>query len=438
LKRRLIILIALEFCAAGLAAQNFAVGPALRAHVEALCDEELEGRRAGSDGERAAARYLYDALEEAGVLMLTDTLGQDFTITGPDGDIHSRNVVGIVQGSDPLLRDEYIVVGARYDHLGTHVLTVDGEPVVQLFPGADCNASGVAMLIELARLVAEYQGLFRRSILFVGFGAGEQGSAGSWYFVNRAFEQSGKIKAMLDLDCLGRGGSDHPLTVFSQLARRDFDYLLDQTARQPVVRLPEIATGTLRPSDYLPFYEKKIPVFFFSTGPAREHRTIKDTPRLIDYAAMEINGNYLYHFLMVVADVDEVSSVDADPEKRAVRADRVYAASDCDVRPQFFHSNERHFLQSWVYKYLKYPSYAIEHNIQGQVLVSFIIEKDGTVTNVQVEDGVDELLDDEAVRVVSVSPKWIPGQIKGSKVRTKMVIPVEFRLSSKWDMGLKK
>ena len=91
-----------------------------------------------------------------------------------------------------------------------------------------------------------------------------------------------------------------------------------------------------------------------------------------------------------------------------------------------------------MYKYLKYPSYAIEHNIQGQVLVSFIIEKDGTVTNVQVEDGVDELLDDEAVRVVSVSPKWIPGQIKGSKVRTKMVIPVEFRLSSKWDMGLKK
>ena len=106
----------------------------------------------------------------------------------------------------------------------------------------------------------------------------------------------------------------------------------------------------------------------------------------------------------------------------------MYAASECDVRPQFFHSNEKHFLTSWVYKYLRYPERAIRGKLQGQVLVSFVVEKDGSVTNVMVEHGVDELLDDEAVRVVSVSPKWIPGQIKGEKVRTRIVIPVEFRL----------
>ena len=406
--------------------------------MEALCDETLEGRKAGSDGERAAARYLYDALEEAGVLMLTDSLGQDFTITLPEGDIHSQNVVGIVQGSDPQLRDEYVVVGANYDHMGTHLLTVDGEPVVQLYPGADRNASGVALLVELARLVVDYQGLFRRSVIFVGFGAGEQGMAGAWYFVNRAFDPIGSVKAMVDLDCLGRGGAEHPLTVYSQLGGTDFKYLLNKTAEQPVPRLPEVATGVLPASDYLPFYERQIPVFWFSTGAAREHRTIKDTPRLIDWASMERNCNYLYHFLQVLADVDEVSALNADPRKQEARAERVYAVSDCDVRPQFFHSNERHFLQSWVYKYLKYPAAAIERNIHGQVLVSFIIEKDGSVTNVEVVSGVDELLDDEAVRVIAISPKWIPGQIRGSKVRTRMVVPVEFRLSSKWDIGLKK
>ena len=138
----------LEFCAAGLAAQNFAVAPSLRRHVEALSSEEMEGRRAGTAGERMAARYLYDALRDAGVLMLTDSLGQDFRITGDAGDIRSQNIVGIVEGSDPQLREEYIVVGAHYDHLGTHTLTVDGEPVVQLYPGADANASGVASVVR--------------------------------------------------------------------------------------------------------------------------------------------------------------------------------------------------------------------------------------------------------------------------------------------------
>lgn len=420
----------LEFCAASLAAQNFAVAPALRRHVDALCDEELDGRRAGSDGERAAARYLYDALREAGVLMLTDSLGQDFRIADEKGggEIASQNIVGIVEGADPELREEYIVVGARYDHLGTHTLTIDGEPVVQLYPGADANASGVAVLVELARMVAQYQGLFRRSILFVGFGAGEQGMAGSWYFVNRAFEQIRDVKAMVDLDCLGRGGPSSPLLCFTQLAAVDRDYVFDKTRELPVVTLPVVTQRPPLSSDYLSFYERQIPVFLFTTGPAREHRTIKDTPRLLDYAAMESACNYLYHFLLILAAQDEISTADGNPAARASRAEKVYSVAECDVRPQFFHSNEKHFLQSWVYKYLKYPVSAIEQNVQGQVFVSFIVEKDGSVTNVTVEHSVDERLDDEAVRVVSVSPKWIPGQIKGVKVRTRIVIPVEFRL----------
>jgi len=418
----------LEFCAAGLAAQNFAVAPSLRQHVETLASEEMEGRLAGTDGERAAARYLYDALSEAGVLMLTDSLGQDFRISGENGEIASQNIVGIVQGADSQLREEYIVVGARYDHIGMHTLTIDGEPVRQLYPGADGNASGVAVLVELARMVAQYQGLFRRSILFVGFGAGEQGMAGSWYFVNRAFEQIGAVKAMVDLDCLGRSGYANPLQCFTQLSAIDRDYLLDQTLEQPVVTKPTLVQQPPFSSDYLPFYERRIPVFLFTTGSAREHRTIKDTPRLVDYSAMESACQYLYHFLLVLSGVDDIATVDADPAKRAARAEKIYAVGECDVRPQFFHSNEKHFLQSWVYKYLRYPERAIRENIQGQVLVSFVIEKDGSITNVTVEHGLDDQLDDEAVRVVSVSPKWIPGQIKGEKVRVRMVIPVEFRL----------
>ena len=388
----------------------------------------MDGRRAGTPGERRAADYLYAALQDAGVLMLTDSLGQDFRIASGGAEIASQNIVGIVEGSDPELREEYIVVGARYDHLGTHTMQIDGEPVVQLYPGADCNASGVAVLIELARMVAEYKGLFRRSVLFVGFGAGEQGMAGAWYFVNRAFEQIRDVKAMVDLDCIGRSGDGHPLMLFSRLQRIDLDYILDKTREEPVVTAPVLSQGVLPPSDYLPFYEREIPVFLFTTGTAREHRTIRDTPRLLDYEGMAASCNYLYAFLRVTASLDEISRADAAAGGNPAREERVYSVTDCDVRPQFFHSNEKHFLQSWVYKYLKYPSRAIARNLQGQVLVSFIVEKDGSVTNVTVDHGVHELLDDEAVRVVAVSPKWIPGQIKGRKVRTRIVIPVEFRL----------
>lgn len=429
----------LEFCAAGLAAQNFAVAPQLRRHVEALCDEEMEGRRAGSEGERLAAVYLYRSLAEAGVVMLTDSLGQDFTIAADGDSIASRNIVGIVEGADPALREEYIVVGAHLDHLGTHVLTVDGEPVRQVYAGADANASGLAILIELAQFVSEYKGLFPRSVIFVGFGAGEQGEAGAWYFVNRAFEQIRNVRAMVDLNMLGRSGDDAPFRYFTQMEARDADHLFALVREDPVVTWPQPLHRTIPSSDYLPFYERSIPVFLFTSGPSREYRTLRDLPRLLDYGAIEARCQYLYYFLQRLSaeeSIPRIGEVDAAAQQR--RAEKVYAASECDTRPQFFHSNEKHFLESWVYKYLKYPRAAIENNIQGQVLVSFIVERDGSVTDVRVEHGVDELLDDEAVRVVSVSPKWIPGRIKGEKVRTRIVIPVEFRLSSKWDIRLKK
>lgn len=409
----------------------------MRRHVEALCDEGLEGRLAGTEGERLAAEYLYKALSDAGVLMLTDSLGQDFRIAAGGDSISSRNIVGIVEGSHPVLREEYIVVGAHYDGLGTNVLTVDGEPVVQLYPGADANASGVAVLIELARLVSEYRGLFARSIIFVGFGAGEQGMAGAWYFVNRAFGDMQGVKAMVDLEMLGRSDPDS-FRYFSQTDPVELAHLMNLVLDEPVVTHPRTLSEIIPSSDYLPFYERRIPVFLFTCGQGREYHTVKDLPRIVDCGRLEERCNYLYHFLKVLASEENVPSLEDDEQARQNREEKIYAASECDVRPQFFHSNEKHFLQSWVYKYLKYPASAIEQKVQGQVLVSFVVEKDGSVTNVQVERGVDDRLDDEAVRVISVSPKWIPGQIRGRKVRTRIVIPVEFRLSSKWDIGIKK
>ena len=98
-------------------------------------------------------------------------------------------------------------------------------------------------------------------------------------------------------------------------------------------------------------------------------------------------------------------------------------------------------MREWVYQYLKYPGSALQKGIQGTVTVEFVIEKDGKVTGVRVLKGVSEELDAEAVKVVSASPKWKPGKVSGSKVRSSISIPVEFRLekrTGKSSFGIKK
>ena len=94
-----------------------------------------------------------------------------------------------------------------------------------------------------------------------------------------------------------------------------------------------------------------------------------------------------------------------------------------------------------MYQYVKYPEAAVREGVQGRVMVDFIIDKEGKVTDVRVVRSVDPELDAEAVRVISASPKWKPGKLKGNKVRTSLTIPVEFRLTrkgSKPDFGIKK
>ncbi len=408
-------------------AQTSDLQNSLKRHIDYLSSDALNGRKAGSEGERLAAEYLFEQLSNAGVEMLSGKEGDTFSIVSGDDTVHSMNIIGIVEGFDATLRNEYIVVGANFDHLGFNNLSVNGEESVQIYRGADANASGVACLIELAKMISSRSLSLRRSVLFVGFGASEKGLAGSRYFTEGGFSDIGEVKAMVNLSMLGRGNASNPFRVYSTVSKNDvkslMDYVLDN---ESVTVRPQLAGGGMPSSDYVPFYQKEIPSFLFTTGIASEYRTTRDIPSLILFDNMESECVYLEAFVNSLSTKDfllpskQVASVGED----------IYSMADCDRKPQFFHADEQHFLDSWVYKYLKYPDAAVKDGIQGRVIVSFIIEKDGTVTNVKVEKSVDELLDDEAVKVISISPKWIPGEISKNKVRTKLVLPVEFHLKS--------
>ncbi len=414
---------------------------AIKTHVRELSSAHLEGRKAGSEGEKMAAEYVTSMFRKYGVDVLSSEGGDVFGIRTEAGDtLTSRNVIGYVQGYDKDLRDHYVVVGARLDNLGTMTMTVDGKPVERIYYGANGNASGLSMLIELARMVQTNSILFRRSVLFVAFGASSETFAGSWYFLNRAFSDVGNIDAMVNLDMLGTGNNGFYAYTSSNT---EVDALIRTLTGNLQPINPQIIAAEPYPSDHRAFYDKEIPSVFFTTGRYPEHNTYRDTQSIIDYDMMERELEYIYNFTVAIANVgSKLAFRPSDVPEKGRSFDDVVAYNDCDIRPVFFNSQDpRQFLEKWVYQYLKYPEKALVEGTQGRVMVEFIIEKDGRVTNVRVAKGVSPELDAEAVKVVAASPKWKAGRIAGEKVRASMTIPVEFRLEKKGEkprFGIKK
>ena len=414
----------------------------LKSHVRELSAAHLAGRKAGSEGEKAAAEYVAQTLKSYGLDVLTPAEGDVFGLKTESGDtLTSRNVTAFVQGYDKNLRDRYIVVGARLDNLGMMTMTVDGKPVERVYCGANGNASGLAVLMELARMVQTNSIMFRRSVLFVAFGASMESFAGSWYFLNRSFAaDADKIDAMVNLDMLGTGYNGFYAYTASNM---DLNSMIRTLTGELQPVLPEIVSNEVYPSDHRAFYDKEIPAVHFTTGRYPERNTDRDTQSIIDYENMERELEYIYNFTLALANASDAPSFRSDRiSQKAVSDESVTAYNDCDQRPMFLNSQDpRKFLKEWVYQYLKYPERALRDGIQGRVQVDFIVEKDGRVTNVKVSKGVSEELDAEAVKVISASPKWKAGRVDGEKVRTAMTVPVEFRLEKKGgksSFGIKK
>ena len=412
----------------------------LKEHVRVISSAMHEGRKAGSEGEKMAAGYLEEFFASCEIDLLSPTGGEEFGIRMEDGDtLTSRNVIAFVPGYDKELRNRYIVIGARLDNLGTMTVTVDGQPCEKVYYGANGNASGLAMMMELARRVQTNSVLFRRSVLFVALGASSETYAGAWYFLNRSFKDVENIDAMINLDMLGTGYSG--FYAYSS-SNADINALIRTLSGELQPVLPEIVSTEPYPSDHRAFYAKEIPSVMFTTGKYPEHNTEKDTQSILDYDMMERELEYIYNFTLALANQQEAPLFFPDKVKgRGFRADDVISYYDCDQKPLFLNSSDpRRFLEQWVYQYLKYPAEAVRDGVQGRVMVEFVINKDGKISDVKVVKGVSEELDAEAVKVIAASPKWKPGKVNGEKVRCSMTIPVEFRLEKKGkpSFGIKK
>ncbi|MBO4264208.1 MAG: TonB family protein [Bacteroidales bacterium] len=399
----------------------------MREHVAQLSAAALEGRGAGTQGEREAAEYMTEALQACGVEILSGAFGEPFGIRQADGDtLCSRNVIGIIPGYDRQLKDRYIVIGARLDNLGTRQVTVDGRPHTQVFYGANGNASGLAMLLELSRMLVTNAVLLKRTVVVAAFGASRCDQAGVWYFLNRRFEGASRIDAMLNLDAVGTLSRGFYAYTASNA---DLNALLVRLAGtlQPVQ--PDIVSREPFVSDHRAFYAREIPSVLFTTGLYPEYNSEKDTPSVVEYGDMERELEYVYHYAVELACGQAPRFNPVTDVKPRRRQEGVVAYQDCDAKPSFLGSTDPGiFLSKWVYVYLKYPQEAVREGIQGRVLVDFVIDEKGRVADVRVARGVHPLLDAEAVRVIAASPDWKPGRLRGAKVRTELTVEVEFRL----------
>jgi len=248
----------------------------------------------------------------------------------------SHNVIGILPGSDPKLKDEAIVIGAHYDHLGRGGQGSLAQREGEIHHGADDNASGTAALIELARMFSTQRPKLRRTIVFIAFSGEEEGLIGSSYYVNHPVLPLANTVAMINLDMIGRL-NNRKLVIGGMGTAEEWRTIIDASnSAQPAIALDaspvsskssghqpkdlnknvSILLGfdpkksfslTLNedgygPSDHSSFYAKQIPVLFFWTGTHADYHKPSDTAEKINYNGLARITSFVAN---IVRDIDK-------------------------------------------------------------------------------------------------------------------------------------
>jgi hypothetical protein len=293
-----------------------------------LASDALAGRGTGTPGNDSAARYVVRRFEALGLLPVVTLAAPEANATscaspaderarclsyfqpfavevGDAAAVPARNVVALVRGTDARLRDEYVIVGAHYDHLGRSSLgaldPASGDTAIR--NGADDDASGTAAVLELARLVARRPA--RRTIVFAAFGAEELGRRGSRHFVDQPPVPLRRVRAMLDFDMVGRLRDDR-LIVDGVATASEFSALLDSANAGLALRLV-LQRESGGASDDASFSARGVPALRFFTGlHADYHRATDDADR-VDVAGEARVVTLAERVLRALADGDGVS-----------------------------------------------------------------------------------------------------------------------------------
>ena len=282
----------------------------MKEDVFVLADDNLAGRETGTEGEIQAGDYIAKRFRDL-ELQPKGTKGyfQNFTFkpsSNPhqeaevidslpgDGMAMGRNVIGFMDNK----AGNTIVIGAHYDHLGMGgegSLYRDGEAIHN---GADDNASGVAMMLQLAERLQTVGKA--NNYLFIAFTGEEMGLLGSNYFVKNATISLDKVAYMINLDMVGRLNDENTIAVHGVGTSPIFKQTLFANNDQNLT-IKEFESG-IGPSDFTSFYVADVPVLAFFTGQHEDYHKPSDDPEKLNYEGMERISNYIIN---IISDLDD-------------------------------------------------------------------------------------------------------------------------------------
>lgn len=303
------------------------ISPArLRTHLFEIAGDAYEGRGAGYPGERLACDYIAREMAAAGLRPVADGKGQGFVRTfeiapyapeEPFGTLTSCDVAGLLEGADPSARQEIVVVGAHHDGQGMsgqadggRLPAADGSSSDTIWNSADDNASSVAVLLEVARVLGGGPRP-RRSILFLTFGAEEHAFNGSFdYVAHPSFPWERHI-AMLNLEKLGRAPGQQLIGAASSTSP-DWQELLTRANRRTGWAVESLLPEVIADTDHYPFAARGLPALTLGTAHEVDTHLPSDAPEKIDFGLLTQRAQYILAF---------VRELDAWPKRLAWSGD---------------------------------------------------------------------------------------------------------------------
>ncbi|MDN3665011.1 M28 family metallopeptidase [Algibacter miyuki] len=271
----------------------------IKNHIEFLISDKNQGRYPGGKANKRVVKYIKKEFKHVGLQAFNNNYKQVFKAKlrvekGTDNapEVNTSNVVGFIEGHDPLLKNEYIVLGAHYDHLGLGGPSSKSEKRGVVYHGADDNASGTAALLEIAEKLAANKDQLKRSVIFIAFGAEEQGLLGSKYFVENPLVPLSQIKLMINMDMVGRlNKNNHVYAGGAGTFNGGVEFM--KVLGKSLGLNPIVHAGSVGGSDHVSFYKKNISVLGIHTGGHPQYHTPEDTLELINLEGEKLVCEYI-------------------------------------------------------------------------------------------------------------------------------------------------